>query len=102
MLSYRGILFKKHLQVGVIKGALTQDQADSKLADWKNAKEAQIATKTDSVAKAKADAKKKRLAAETKIKEARAEAIKKKAEAAKAPEAAPAAEGEAPAEAAAE
>src|SRR5215510_6189224 len=40
MLSYRGILMKKHLQIGVIKGALTQDQADSKLAEWLKSKEA--------------------------------------------------------------
>ena len=34
MLSSRGIMLKKHLQIGVIKGALTQDQADTKLAAW--------------------------------------------------------------------
>ena len=100
MLSYRGIMYKKHLQIGVIKGALTQEQADSKLADWKKEKEGKIASKTDNLAKAKADAKKKRFEAEAKIREARVEAIKKKAEvAAKAtePAEAPAAEGEAPA-----
>jgi small subunit ribosomal protein S16 len=100
MLSYRGILMRKHLQIGVVKGALTQDQADSKLADWKKSKESLITTKVDKLTKAKIDAKKARLAAESKVKEARAEAIKKKAEvAAAAPveAAAPAAEGEAPA-----
>jgi small subunit ribosomal protein S16 len=99
MLSYRGILMRKHLQIGVIKGALTQDQADSKLADWKKSKESLITTKVDKLTKAKADAKKARLAAEAKVKEARAEAIKKKAEAAAAApvEAAAPAEGEAPA-----
>ena len=103
MLSYRGILYKKHLQIGVIKGALTQEQADSNLTEWKAAKDKAIATKTDSISKAKADAKKKRLEAETKIKEARAEAIKKKSEAASKTEEAAPAEGEAPAtEAAAE
>src|SRR5690606_25051293 len=35
MLSYRGILFQKHLQIGVIKGALTQEVADQKLEEWK-------------------------------------------------------------------
>jgi small subunit ribosomal protein S16 len=45
MLSYRGIMLKKHLQIGVIKGALTQDQADSKLADWLKGKEAKIEAK---------------------------------------------------------
>ncbi|HEY4653086.1 MAG TPA: 30S ribosomal protein S16, partial [Cyclobacteriaceae bacterium] len=42
MLSFRGVLLKKHLQIGVLKGALTQEQADSKLADWLNEKEAKI------------------------------------------------------------
>jgi small subunit ribosomal protein S16 len=103
MLSYRGIMLKKHLQIGVIKGALTQEQADAKVAEWKASKETKIASKTDNLAKARAEAKRKRYEAETKIKEARAEAIKKKAEIAKAEPVAPAAEGEAPAaEAAAE
>jgi len=100
MLSYRGILYKKHLQIGVIKGALTQEQADAKLADWKKAKESQITSKVDSLAKARAEAKKKRYENEVKIKEARAEAIKKKAEvpapAAEVVTEAPAAEGETP------
>jgi small subunit ribosomal protein S16 len=30
ILSYRGLMLKKHLQVGVMKGALTQEQADKK------------------------------------------------------------------------
>ncbi len=79
MLSYRGILFKKHLQIGVIKGAMTQEQADAKLADWKKAKDSQITTKVDTLAKARAEAKRNKFEAEKKVKEARAEAIKKKA-----------------------
>lgn len=35
ILSKKGILFKKHLQIGVIKGAITQEEADAKLASWK-------------------------------------------------------------------
>ncbi|MFZ5973460.1 MAG: 30S ribosomal protein S16 [Bacteroidota bacterium] len=98
MLSYRGVMLKRHLQVGVIKGALTQEQADQKLADWKKAKEAKIQGKVDNLSKAKQDAAKARKEAEAKVREARAEAIRKKAEAAAAApaEAAPA-EGEAPA-----
>ena len=75
MLSYRGVMLRKHLQIGVIKGALTQEQADAKLQDWVNSKESQISGKVESLAKAKADAKKARLEAEAKVKEARAEAI---------------------------
>ena len=80
MLSYRGIMLKKHLQIGVIKGALTQEQADNKLAEWIKSKEATIEAKRDKVSQSKEASAKARKAAETKIKEARAEAIRKKAQ----------------------
>ena len=105
MLSYRGVMLKKHLQIGVVKGAITQEQADAKLADWKKDKDSKIQSKRDNVAKTRQDAAKARKEAETKIREARAEALKKKAEAASAAQAqaeAPAAAAEAPAEGAAE
>jgi small subunit ribosomal protein S16 len=35
LLSKQGVLLKKHLQIGVEKGAITQEQADEKLASWK-------------------------------------------------------------------
>jgi small subunit ribosomal protein S16 len=82
MLSYRGVMLRKHLQIGVVKGAVTQEQADAKLAAWVKEKEAKIQTKRDSVSKSKLDSAKARKEAETKVKEARAEAIRKKAEAA--------------------
>jgi small subunit ribosomal protein S16 len=99
MLSYRGIMLKKHLQIGVIKGAITQESADSKLADWVKAKETKIQAKRDTLAQSKQAQAKARKEAETKVKEARAEAIRKKQQAAaEAATAAPAAaEGEAPA-----
>jgi small subunit ribosomal protein S16 len=102
MLSYRGIMLRKHLQIGVVKGAVTQEQADSKVAEWLKSKEAKIQGKVDTISKAKKEAANARKAAETKVKEARAEAIRKKAlvaEAAPAEAAPAAAEGEAPAEA---
>ena len=82
ILSYEGVLLRKHLQDGVAKGALTQAQADEKFAAWKSQKDAKVAAKVtglknEAIAKAK-EAK----AAEVKVNEARAEAIaKKKAEA---------------------
>ncbi|MCI0750221.1 MAG: 30S ribosomal protein S16 [Flammeovirgaceae bacterium] len=95
MLSSRGIMMKKHLQVGVIKGAITQDQADSKLADWLKQKESKIQAKRDRLASAKQSNAKARKEAESKVKEARAEAIRKKAEVpASAPAEATPAEGE--------
>lgn len=94
MLSYRGVMYRKHLQIGVMKGALTQEQADAKLAEWVAGKEAKITGKVEGLAKAKEDAKKAKLAAEAKVKDARAEALMAKA-AANAAEEAPA-EEEAP------
>ncbi|MDH4091605.1 MAG: 30S ribosomal protein S16 [Cyclobacteriaceae bacterium] len=100
MLSYRGVMMKKHLQIGVIKGALTQEQADAKLDEWLKAKEAKIEAKRDKASQSKDATAKERKAAETKIKEARAEAIRKKAELAAQPPveevAEPVAESEAP------
>lgn len=84
MLSYRGILYRKHLQIGVIKGALTQEEADKKLQEWVDKKGAQIEGKEKQLSDKKAADKKARLDAETKVNEARAEAIRKRQEEAEA------------------
>ena len=82
ILSYEGVLLRKHLAEGVAKGAITEAQADAKFAAWKAQRDEKIAAKktglkNEAIAKAK-EAK----AAEAKVNEARAEAIaKKKAEA---------------------
>ncbi|HET8829323.1 MAG TPA: 30S ribosomal protein S16, partial [Pelobium sp.] len=34
ILSNEGVLYKKHLNGGITKGALTQEQADAKFATW--------------------------------------------------------------------
>ena len=78
MLSYRGILYKKHLQIGVNKGALTQEAADAKFQEWSESKEAKITGKKESLSQKKADAKKAALAAEAKVNAERAAAIAKK------------------------
>ena len=93
ILSYEGVLLRKHLAEGVAKGALTQAEADAKFAAWKAQRDQKIdakkaGLKNDAIAKAK-EAK----AAEVKVNEARAEAIAKKHAAAE--EAAKAAEAEA-------
>jgi len=78
MLSYKGVMFRKHLQVGVNKGAITQDVADEKFDAWKQEKESKITGKADTVvAKREAD-KQARLEAEAKVNAARAEALAKK------------------------
>ena len=94
MLSYRGVLYRRHLQLGVDKGALTQDVADQRFADWKTDKDARIEGKRTGLVDAKSDARTAALAAETKVKEARSEAQRQKqaaALAAAAPAPAPAA-----------
>jgi len=96
VLSVRGIMLKKHLQIGVIKGALTQEQADAKLQEWVKAKTVKIESNRDKLSQSKEAVAKARKAAETKIKEARAEAIRKKAQVVEAAAAQPV-EGEAPA-----
>lgn len=94
MLSYRGVMLKKHLQIGVVKGAITQEQADAKWEEWMKAKEAKIQGKKDTLAQTKQDQAKARKDAETKVKEARTEALKKK-NVVKEAEAAPAEEAQA-------
>jgi small subunit ribosomal protein S16 len=78
ILSNKGVMIKKHLQVGVNKGAITQEEADKKYAAWIAEKEGKITAHIDGLEKDKATAAKTRFEAETKVKEARAEAILKK------------------------
>ena len=94
ILSYKGVMYKKHLLGGVKKGAFTAEEAEARFAKWLSDKEAQIQAKRTNLADAKGAAAKARLAEEAKVKEERAKALAaKKAEAAAA--AAPAVEEEA-------
>ena len=76
MLSYRGVMLKKHLQIGVLKGAISQEQADAKFNAWLSEKDTKIEGKKDQLATAKADARKTSLAAETAKNQARIDTIK--------------------------
>ena len=42
ILSYKGALLKHHLDGGIRKGALTQEQADAQLAAWLESKNATV------------------------------------------------------------
>ncbi len=55
ILSKQGILLKKHLQIGVNKGAITQEQADAKFNAWKEEK-GNIDVTAEGIAKAKKEA----------------------------------------------
>lgn len=103
ILSHEGVLMRKHLQVGVIKGAITQEVADERFEAWKQEKLGRVETKKGGLDKKQADAKLAQLEAERKVNEARAAAIAKKYVVEEAPAAEAAAEeAAAPAEEAAE
>lgn len=76
MLSYRGIMLKKHLQIGVLKGAIDQATADAKFEAWLADKDSKIAGKVDTITKAKTDARQKAQDAETAKNQARKDVIK--------------------------
>ena len=67
ILSYKGALLKHHLDGGVRKGAMTQEQADAKLATWLEAKTGKVDAKKEGLTKAQADAKAKAFKAEQKV-----------------------------------
>lgn len=84
ILSYKGALLKHHLDGGVRKGALTQEQADAKLAAWLDEKANKVSSKKEGLSKAQEKAKAEALKAEKAANEKRANAA---AEALKAAEA---------------
>ena len=82
ILSYEGVLLRKHLQGGVAKGAITQEQADQKFDAWKAQRDAKINAKKEGISKAAQAAEKAAFEAEAKVNQEKAEALaKKKAEA---------------------
>ena len=97
ILSYKGVLYKKHLLGGVAKGAFSEADAEAKFTKWMNEKAARISAKENKISADKSAAAKARLAEETKVKEEKAKAVAAKkaaiaeAEAAKAAEEAAAA-----------
>ena len=95
ILSYKGALLKHHLNGGVRKGALTQEQADAKFAAWLEEKANKVNAKVSGLADSKATAKAAALAAEKEVNAKRIAAVaeaKAAADAAQAEEAAPAVE----------
>ncbi len=78
ILHHEGVLIRKHLQVGVLKGAITQEVADSRFEEWKQQKENKLSTDADSLAKKKSEEKEAKLEAERNVNRARIAAITKK------------------------
>lgn len=75
ILSYKGVLYKKHLMGGVKKGAFDEAEAEKRLESWIAEKEAKIQAKIDRLAGDAAAEAQKQLDAEKKINEDRAAAI---------------------------
>jgi len=82
ILSYKGVLLKKHLMDGVKKGALTEEGANEKLEAWFQEKAQQIANKKSSLEQEGRSQRKSRLQAEAKVNEEKAAALAKKRSAA--------------------
>ena len=71
ILSHQGVLLKKHLAVGVSKGALTEEEAEEKFQAWTAEKQAKIEAKKSEIQKAKDNQQAKAMAAEKAANEAR-------------------------------
>lgn len=83
LLSYRGVMLKHHLNGGIRKGALSQEEADKKFAAWLEEKEAKIQSKKDGLSQSESELKAKRLADEKAVSDKRlADAAAAEAEAA--------------------
>lgn len=109
ILSYKGVMYKKHLLGGVAKGAFSESDAEAKFNKWMGEKEGKVTAKEQKIAADKKAADKARNTAEAAVNEARIAAIAEKKAAAEAEakakaeaEAQAAAEAEAQAEAPAE
>jgi small subunit ribosomal protein S16 len=75
ILSYKGILMKKHLLDGVKKGALTEAQVEERFAKWLEQKENKINSKKDNLSSSAKKAIADKFKAETASKEAKAAKI---------------------------
>jgi small subunit ribosomal protein S16 len=78
ILSYKGVMYKKHLVEGVKKNAFSEEEAEKKFNLWLTGKEAKIQAKISSLDMKKSDSKTKAMEHEAKVNEARAKAIAKK------------------------
>lgn len=99
ILSDQGVLMKNHLLNGVKKNALTLEQVETKFNAWLAEKDKKVTAQKDQIKSEVDKAKKQRLEAESKVREAKAAAIAQKAVQKLEAQAEAQAEGEAPAEA---
>jgi small subunit ribosomal protein S16 len=78
ILSYKGVLLKKHLLEGVKKGAFDETEAERRFNEWVKINEEKIDSKKSRLEKAQDDDKESRIEAEKRINDARAAKLAKK------------------------
>jgi len=78
LLSYSGVMYRNHLNRGVLKGALSQEAADVKFNAWMEEKRLKIERKIKDMELKQKEGKKSALEQEKKINEERAAAIAKR------------------------
>ena len=75
LLSYKGVMMKKHLMAGVAKGAFTQEEAEKRFTAWMEEKENKVADKKSGLEKTAMAAEKAALDAEKAKSDERAAAL---------------------------
>ena len=78
ILSYKGILMKRHLLGGVKKGVFNEEEADKRFNEWMKQKESKIEAKRERISREKEEYVRTHLEHESKVKDARAQEILKK------------------------
>jgi small subunit ribosomal protein S16 len=78
ILSYKGVMMKKHLLEGVKKGAFDEAEAERRFQKWLEGKEAAVQAKKERLANEKSEAMKQRISNEGVVNAERAAKIAKK------------------------
>jgi small subunit ribosomal protein S16 len=78
ILSYKGVMMKKHLLEGVRKGAFDEAEATKRFEEWTKQNEAKIEAKKSNLEKSQDDELGKKLAIEKRVNEARAAKLAKR------------------------
>ncbi|MBI1316074.1 30S ribosomal protein S16 [bacterium] len=76
ILRYKGVMLRKHLEEGVKKGALTEEQVQERFDQWLSDKIGKIEGKKDHLSKSKETEMRKRLEKEAEVNAKREEALK--------------------------
>ena len=78
ILSYKGVLMKKHLIIGAKKGAFTEEEAEKRFEDWLKEKENKIKEKENLLEQKEKETIKEKIATEIEKNKERAKALEAK------------------------